>query len=76
LCLNPTKTLVKNIGIGKFSTNTKSLNDIFMSSFTDANFLPVKFPIKMEENIQFLKTIRKKLLKKNKIKNYILKFFK
>jgi hypothetical protein len=76
LCLNPTKTLVKNIGIGKFSTNTKSLNDIFMSSFTDANFLPVKFPIKMEENIKFFTTIRKKLLKKNKIKNYILKFFK
>ena len=64
LCLNPTKTLVKNIGIGKFSTNTKSLNDIFMSSFTDANFLPVKFPIKMEENIKFFTTIRKKLLKK------------
>ena len=76
LCLNPTKTLVKNIGIGKFSTNTKSLNDIFMSSFTDVNFLPVKFPIKMNENIKFFTTIRKKFLKKNKIKNYILKFFK
>ena len=75
LCLNPKKTLTKNIGIGKFSTNTKSVDNIFKSSYCDENFLPKKLPIKLIENKRFLAAIRKKFLSKNKIKYYISKIF-
>jgi len=76
LCVNPINTLVKNIGVGKFATNTKSSNNIFTSNINDHNLLPKKFPNKILENKKIFYSIKINFLKlkiKNKIKNYIRK---
>jgi hypothetical protein len=76
LCVNPINTLVTNIGVGKFATNTKSSNNIFTSNINDHNLLPKKFPDKILENKKIFYSIKINFLKlkiKNKIKNYIRK---
>ena len=76
LCVNPINTLVTNIGVGKFATNTKSSNNIFTSNINDHNLLPKKFPNKILENKKIFYSIKINFLKlkiKNKIKNYIRK---
>ena len=76
LCVNPINTLVTNIGVGKFATNTKSSNNIFTSNINDHNLLPKKFPNKILENKKIFYNIKINFLKlkiKNKIKNYIRK---
>jgi len=76
LCVNPINTLVKNIGVGKFATNTKSSNNIFTSNINDHNLLPKKFPNKILENKKIFYSIKINFLKlkiKNKIKNYVRK---
>ena len=67
LCLNPKSSLTQNVGIGKKSTNTNSIEKIFNSKLKNNNNIKFQFPKKLIENVEVLDLIKKEFNRNKKI---------
>jgi len=72
LCVNPTVTLVENIGIGYEATNTFNVKDIFKSKLNTNSKNSFILPEDLIENKLIKHEIQKKI-KKDRVKNFFMK---
>ena len=68
LCLNPTTSHSENIGIGKGSTHTSNIDEIFKSKINDKIKKKLKLPKTIKENNFVRNEIQKEIKKMNKKK--------
>lgn len=74
LCINPIKSMTKNIGIGKSATNTNKIEKILNSSVNNTDY-KIIFPKIIKENEKIFKLL-KKTFKSSYNKNKLKSFFK
>ena len=75
LCLNPKISLTQNIGIGKKSTNTNTIEKVFETRLKVNRIQQFTFPKKIKENLTAFNLIKYEFNKNNK-SNFLKKFFK
>ena len=76
LCINPIKSMTKNIGIGKSATNTNKIEKILNSSVNNIDY-KIIFPKIIKENEKIFKLLKKSfksLYNKNRLKLFF-KYF-
>ena len=76
LCINPIKSLVKNIGIGKGATNTKKLDKILKPKINNT-YYKIIFPKVVKENKKIFKSLKESFnssISKNRLKSFF-KYF-
>ncbi len=77
LCINPIKSMTKNIGMGESATNTKKIEKILNSSVNNIDH-KIVFPKIVKENQKIFKLLKKSfnsVNNQNKLKSF-LKYFK